>query len=416
MLSDISLITQGAQTNPLQGLSDAFKTVRNTDIQDQQLAQQQEELGLKKKLTEAQLVESKLKNMSERDKARLNSVAIGSAELNSYLQSGDIEGAKSYLMSRRQRLGQQIANGDDVDTTETDQAIKLLDTNPEQLKKITEQGIKLGQLTGALKTQKELSPIGGGNGGVIGQLADRIKASNPDMSDETAIYLAQTGMRQGNTMMNGSISPIPGSLNFAQEKSNATQTGKNTSDLIYKPQIAGKEAGSKAMGEAQATAEVKLPQIVDQTQQQLNLISDIENHPGLKYAVGFSSIAPTIPGTDQANFVTKLDRLKGQNFMQAYNNLKGGGQITEIEGTKAENAIANLSRTQSQQEFKKSLNDLKSVLNSGILRAKKAAKGNSQIPQINASELQPPSGIMLDGNSDGSYSTPRGVKYRVVPQ
>jgi len=71
----------------------------------------------------------------------------------------------------------------------------------------------------------------------------------------------------------------------------------------------------------------------------------------------------------------KIDQLKGQAFLQAYNNLKGAGQITEIEGTKAENATARLNQAQNKEDFVKALQDLKEVITSAKSRAEKQTEG-----------------------------------------
>ena len=43
-----------------------------------------------------------------------------------------------------------------------------------------------------------------------------------------------------------------------------------------------------------------------------------------------------IPGTGSKRFGTRAAQLKGQAFLQAFEALKGAGQITEMEGAKAE--------------------------------------------------------------------------------
>ena len=50
--------------------------------------------------------------------------------------------------------------------------------------------------------------------------------------------------------------------------------------------------------------------------------------------------------------------------------LKGGGQITEIEGKKATDAIARLSQSQTEDGFKKSMNEFLEVLQKAENRVK----------------------------------------------
>ena len=90
---------------------------------------------------------------------------------------------------------------------------------------------------------------------------------------------------------------------------------------------------------------------------QIAVIDKALTHPGRETATGVSgSMDPRnyIPGTDARNFQVVLDQINGSAFLQAFETLKGGGQITEVEGNKATAAIARLNRAQSDSEFKSS--------------------------------------------------------------
>ena len=66
------------------------------------------------------------------------------------------------------------------------------------------------------------------------------------------------------------------------------------------------------------------------------------------------SNSPIVPGTERAGARSYLDQIGGQAFLQAFESLKGGGQITEIEGTKATTALTRLTdRTISYEEAQK---------------------------------------------------------------
>lgn len=96
-------------------------------------------------------------------------------------------------------------------------------------------------------------------------------------------------------------------------------------------------------------------------------------HPGRETATGTSgAIDPRnyLPGTDAKNFHVVLDQIKGSAFMQAYQSLKGGGQITEVEGKKATDAIARMNTAQSDSEFLKSLNEFKGIVDKANTRMK----------------------------------------------
>ncbi len=98
---------------------------------------------------------AKIEGFSAREKARIESVVNGAAELDTYLESGDLKGAETWALGRKKRLGEQIAAGMDVDTAETDGVLSVLRSgDPEALKTLTgqtKQLIKLGQHNGMLK-------------------------------------------------------------------------------------------------------------------------------------------------------------------------------------------------------------------------------------------------------------------------
>lgn len=73
---------------------------------------------------------------------------------------------------------------------------------------------------------------------------------------------------------------------------------------------------------------------------------------------------------DAANVKGLIDQIRGDVFLQAFSTLKGGGQITEIEGEKATQAQARLSTAQSEEAFRAALNELKFYTELGIKRAK----------------------------------------------
>lgn len=80
------------------------------------------------------LLKSHYETMDAREKSRLSSVVVGATQLKSYLESGDMEGAKRFLQQRRNELGQRMAAGEPIDTEDTDYAIQALESgNVEQL-------------------------------------------------------------------------------------------------------------------------------------------------------------------------------------------------------------------------------------------------------------------------------------------
>ena len=151
------------------------------------------------------------------------------------------------------------------------------------------------------------------------------------------------------------------------------------------PVVKGAQAEATAAGTVAgrtgAEAARDLPSIRATAEQTMASIDEIINHPGLEYAVGASSVLPIIPGTPAADFTTRLEQLQGGVFLQAYQDLKGGGQITEVEGKKAEQAKARMATAQTEKEFIRAMKDYKSAIKTGLMKAQNAAKN----PRRNAS-------------------------------
>jgi hypothetical protein len=64
----------------------------------------------------------------------------------------------------------------------------------------------------------------------------------------------------------------------------------------------------------------------------------------------------------------KMKELIGESFLQAYEGLKGGGQITEIEGTKAQEAYQRLEAAMwgTKEQFFQALDEYESAIKSGL--------------------------------------------------
>lgn len=162
------------------------------------------------------------------------------------------------------------------------------------------------------------------------------------------------------------------------------------------------EASVKA---AQKTAEIKAEDIAkaqsglgnsqEQTNQMLDLLNEIEGHKGLSAVVGVPNplqgripFVGNVAGSPAADFQTKLDQLGGKQFLQAFEILKGGGAITQIEGEKATNAIASMQTAQSEDQFIQSLNTFKEIVQRAAKRAQAKAQQDPMQQWYNAQMQQ----------------------------
>lgn len=94
----------------------------------------------------------------------------------------------------------------------------------------------------------------------------------------------------------------------------------------------------------------------------ISTIDGILNDPALDTATGIYSPLQAVPGTPQRRFGARANQLEGQAFLQAFESLKGGGQITEIEGQKATQAIGRLDTAQSADDYRAALTELREIL------------------------------------------------------
>lgn len=171
-------------------------------------------------------------------------------------------------------------------------------------------------------------------------------------------------------------------------------------DQLTQQRVAGAQAAGRVAGETQAQAAANLPNVTASAEQGIDVINQMiggltlqkgkvvlpagaeKPHAGFSVGVGASAQPgfQYVPGTDKANFYALMDQVRGGAFLQAFNSLKGGGQITEIEGKKATDAITRLSTTQSEAEFVKAARELQDILRKGVQRAQQQAAGRPGAP------------------------------------
>lgn len=155
-------------------------------------------------------------------------------------------------------------------------------------------------------------------------------------------------------------------------------------DLDFQARTEQMKAAGKFKGEALAKAEADLPGAVSRADTAVDLIDQMigkkgvkgaegQPHPGFKGAVGAGVGTRFIPGTDAAGFQALYDQVTGGAFLQAYETLKGTGQITEVEGKKATAAITRMNLAQSESEFVKAAREFQDAIRGGVERARKKA-------------------------------------------
>lgn len=165
----------------------------------------------------------------------------------------------------------------------------------------------------------------------------------------------------------------------------AADTGKRTPDFVYTTNDEGQPvarpiAGTPAAAETEAQRST-LNASIGVGRDMLQTIESIVGRPAgdgqtaVKPDPALAGMLGLIEGRlpprtqAQADLAAKMDQVSGRAFLEAFDTLKGGGQITEVEGQKATQALARLQRTQSPEAYQEALYEFADIVRRGIARS-----------------------------------------------
>jgi hypothetical protein len=201
--------------------------------------------------------------------------------------------------------------------------------------------------------------------------------------------------------------------------------GKPPKDMQWTPEgraipIPGSQTDLQGASTIDSGADAlrKIDELIGKRDANGQLVAGAKPHPGFESAVGVSGIdsafglAGFLPGTDTTDFKRRLDELKGGAFLQAYNTLKGGGAITEVEGKKATDAITRMDKSQSENEFVKAAMDFRDVISRGMDRASQMRAGQpAATAQPSRQSLSTPPNAAQNAGKIMTDST-TGIRYK----
>jgi len=175
----------------------------------------------------------------------------------------------------------------------------------------------------------------------------------------------------------GDFQPTPGINNIDTGTAVITRDNRTGQVISTTPKdLVGAErdkAGGKAQGEAQSA----LPQVENAANELLSSIDALANDPYLDKMVGpIDSRLPNF-SSDAARVQSRMNQIGGQSFMQAFNSLRGAGQITEQEGAKATAAMGRLATAQNEKDYRDALNDLRGVVQRAVEASRQKAGGTT---------------------------------------
>ena len=131
----------------------------------------------------------------------------------------------------------------------------------------------------------------------------------------------------------------------------------------------------ESLGKAQGAARATLPTDLQAGQFAVDEINKLMDSKGFNEVFGsLDQFRPNFTmSAEGKDALARFDQLKGRAFLQAYTTLRGGGQITEVEGKKAEDALARLNRSLSETEAKQALADFRDAVTVGMQKLREKA-------------------------------------------
>lgn len=239
---------------------------------------------------------------------------------------------------------------------------------------------------------------------VIGSLQQQVKSGEitPDQAMRAWSQVQGMNPQQRSeyfTKMSMSAEKLLSTTLRQQEADVSRQRLSFEMDPTRQAGIAQAKAGGTETGKAAAKAAADLPGAIESAERGIALIDEMVGDTSInergqlvygekKPHAGFSSYvgvgmpgARFIEGGHTASFELRQKQIEGQAFLDAFQTLKGGGQITEKEGEKATAAISRMNKASSEVEYIKAARELQDVLRSGVKKAKeKATRGGAGAP------------------------------------
>jgi hypothetical protein len=165
--------------------------------------------------------------------------------------------------------------------------------------------------------------------------------------------------------------------------------------------VAG-EAAAKEQGTSTGKAVVNLPGVEEAAGRAFGTIDDLLNDPALPNLTGAVESRTPTWREDTARAESKLKLIQGQVFLQAYNDLRGAGQISEQEGQAAKEAYSRLQATGvSDADFVDALHDYRIELQK-LVNVARAKAGQPPLP-IDEGPAASPDGSPKPGDIEDGY-------------
>lgn len=279
-------------------------------------------------LNHEQVLGQYYQNLDTREKSRLSSVISGAVQLEQFINADDLEGAHNFLMNRRNAVQNRIAQGENLDTEDTDAALDMIRKgNIDELRNNI-QGLKAaGQVYGVIGKSDMPANV------------KEWQAYNQLSPEDQERYLT---MKRSNQVVNlGDQQIVPSQVNPAGPAQASYGVGLKPADQpdnVRAKEVAAGEGRNAA--DKQAMFGKAQNALVSLKSQAAVVTNTIDEAIGLvsPFSTGYGVILSNLPNTDARALSNALDTIKanvGFDKLQEMrdNSPTGGalGQVSEME-------------------------------------------------------------------------------------
>lgn len=188
---------------------------------------------------------------------------------------------------------------------------------------------------------------------------------NPETKQFGSLLTSNTGEQYINIVGGGQI-PIAQAGGFVP-KDTIPEFKANTAAAVTK---------AEEFEKIKAEAVKALPKTAQRVEEVNKLIKGIKTHPGLPELLSSGGAAGLVPFTDARDAAKRIDQLVKTAHVEAFESLKGGGQITEGEREAAAAALQRMdSLTVGSAEWLAALNEYETHINRGFELMQNTASG-----------------------------------------
>lgn len=183
-----------------------------------------------------------------------------------------------------------------------------------------------------------------------------------------------------------SFAPPTRTIDAGTETIMVDQAGNVISRTPKNNRVAAAEtAGGTVEGRVAAERATSASGDIQAGQNALDILGQIEKHPGLDLGTGATSLANRVPGTTGYDFQNIVEQAKSGAFLAAIQQMRGLGALSNTEGAAATSAVTRMDTATSKDAFLKALSDYRKIVQQGIDRA----KTNSKAPVESETTPQP---------------------------